>query len=173
MPCGLPWSEAFVRQLSEKEFRDEFVADQVRVRIAAMIRALREQGDRRWSQAELGERMDKAQSVISRLENPDYGKASLQTLFEVAAAFDLPLMVDFPEWDDWFRRVGDLRPACLSRASFDVEKLAAQAKAATLAVSNGEVLELNLRRASSPETGSVSGSRISKAGQSIEVAIAQ
>ena len=49
MTSGLPWSSEFVAQLSEKEFRDEFVADQVRTRIAQLVRVLREQPDRKWT----------------------------------------------------------------------------------------------------------------------------
>ena len=64
MPYGLPWSETFIEQLADDEFRNEFVADQVRSRIAMMIRTLREQGDRNWSQAELGRRMGKTQNEV-------------------------------------------------------------------------------------------------------------
>src|ERR1700730_18059021 len=102
MSYGLPWSELFVRQLADKEVRSEFVADQMRARIAQLIRTLREQPDRNWTQAELGERAGKPQNVISRFENPDYGKMSLQSLFEIAAAFDLPIWIDIPEWKDCF-----------------------------------------------------------------------
>jgi hypothetical protein len=131
MNTGAPWSEGFIKELEEKEFRDEFVADQIRTRIASLIRALREQKDRRWSQAELGRQMGKPQSVVSRLEDPDYGKQSLQTLLETTAAFGLPLWVDIPEWEDWLVRIRDVPNASTSRRTFDAGRLKGQGRSSS------------------------------------------
>jgi transcriptional regulator with XRE-family HTH domain len=139
MPYGLPWSEEFVGQLSDKEIRDEFVADQTRTRIAALIRALREQEERQWTQTELGNRAGKKQNVISRIEDPDYGKMSLQTLLDVAAAFDLPVWVDIPEWEDWFEKIKDVPNSKTRRTSFDLDKLEGQARAAKNGALTGSI----------------------------------
>ncbi len=126
MSYGSPWSEKFIHELSDKEFRDEFVSDQIRTRIAMLIRALREQVGRNWSQTVLGDKMGKPQNVVSRLEDPDYGKMNLQTLLEVAAAFDLPLWVDMPEWEDWLVKIRDIPKTGFKRHSFDAGRLVPQ-----------------------------------------------
>lgn len=117
------WSKNFIRKLQNKEYREAYVADQTRSKIAFQIRTLREQGERRWSQTELASRMGTKQSVISRLENPDYGKVSLQTLLDAAAAFKVPLLVEFAGWEDWLRRMSDVSVRALERKSFDGERL--------------------------------------------------
>src|SRR5258708_8626074 len=123
MPYGSPWSEEFVRQLSDKEVRREFVADQIRARIALLIRSLREQPDRDWTQAELGERAGKPQNVISRFEDPNYGKTALQSLFDLADASDLPVSIDMPEWKDWFELINDVPNRSTRRSRFALDKL--------------------------------------------------
>jgi transcriptional regulator with XRE-family HTH domain len=122
---GSNWSEGFVAQFADKEFRDLFVAEQVRVRAATMIRTLREQ--RGWTQKELADRMGTSQSVISRIEDADYGKLSVQTLLDVAAACDLPVFIDLPEWPDWFECMRDFSAEAFQREAFNPEKLVAPA----------------------------------------------
>jgi transcriptional regulator with XRE-family HTH domain len=125
MSAGFAWSKEFVRQLDNRDLRNAYMADQARTRIALQIRALREQEGRDWSQTELGERAGKPQNVISRLENPEYGAITLKTLLEIAGAYGLPLLVDMPEWEDWFDYMSDMSPKSLHRHSFDLNRLTA------------------------------------------------
>lgn len=141
MPYGLPWSEELVRDLlSDKEMREEYVAELVKSRIAMLIRALRE--DRGWSQTKLGRKMGKPPNVISRLEDPDYGKMTLQTLLEVAAVFELPLFIDFPEWDDWLRQTARFDDDSFYRKSFNAEQMINQAAAAKSHISIGKIAQM-------------------------------
>jgi transcriptional regulator with XRE-family HTH domain len=110
-------------ELSSKEFRDAFVAEYLRTGVAYQIRALREK--RGWSQAELGRRTGKPQSAISRLEDPDYGRLSLKTLLQLAAAFDVALLVQFAAFSELLNRFSDLSPEALEVPDFAQDNLRA------------------------------------------------
>lgn len=85
--------KTFRRMRSSLDERDAYVQAEVATALAHQIRAIRMQ--RGWSQAELAHRMGTKQHVVSRLEDPSYGRYSLQTLFQLSRAFDTGLQVRF------------------------------------------------------------------------------
>jgi transcriptional regulator with XRE-family HTH domain len=97
------------------------VAEHVRTAISYQIRALRAQ--RGWSQKKLSEEIKKPQSVVNRLENPDYGRPSVQTLLEIAAAFDVALLIQYVSFPEFLRRTRDVSPESMCADSFDAKQL--------------------------------------------------
>ncbi len=104
-------------KLKRKTYRDAYVAESARTGIAYQIRAMREQ--RAMQQGQLASQLGKPQSVVSRLENPDYGKYTLSSLLEVAAAFDVALVVRFVSYPDFLRFTSNVKPEALEVESFD------------------------------------------------------
>lgn len=83
-----------LHSLRDVEYRRAFVSERVRSSIALQIRALRKQrGD--MTQAQLGEKLGMAQTWVSNLENPEYGKMTVATLLRLADAFDVDLEIKF------------------------------------------------------------------------------
>lgn len=80
-------------EFRNKEYRDAFVAEHIYGRLPAKIFALREA--RGLSQRELGDKIGVAQTWVSKLEDPNYGKLTLSTLLRIASAFDVGIEVDF------------------------------------------------------------------------------
>lgn len=82
----------------DKEYREAYMEAAIEQGIAWQIRINRKL--RGWSQRELASILGTGQSAVSRLEDPSYGKHSLETLLKVANAFDCALtvkMVSFSE----------------------------------------------------------------------------
>src|SRR5208282_2060622 len=81
--------------LKDREYRSSFVCERVRSSVALQIRALREQR-KKMTQAQLGDHIGMAQTWVSKLENPDYGKMTVATLLRLATdAFDTDLEIKF------------------------------------------------------------------------------
>ncbi len=110
-------------KLRRKPYRDAFVEENVRTGIAYQIRALREA--RGLTQKRFAEILGKPPSVLSRIEDPDYGKLSVQTLLEVAAALDVALLVQYVNFPDFLERTRDVSPEGLNRESFSETQFAA------------------------------------------------
>jgi transcriptional regulator with XRE-family HTH domain len=82
-----------VKDLNSKAYRDAYMSNHVRAGIAYQLQALREQSG--LSQAEFAKKIGKPQSVVSRLENTEYGKVTIQTLLDIAVSLDIALLVRF------------------------------------------------------------------------------
>src|ERR1700748_2430884 len=84
-------TERLTAQFKKERFRKSYFARQLKVFLAAQIRALR--GDR--TQTEFGKLIGKPQSVVARLERESYGKVNLQTLIDIVQKLDIALIVRF------------------------------------------------------------------------------
>ena len=74
------------QKLEDQEWAKEFNKEYEKVKLAMDITMLREK--RGFSQTELAEKLGTTQSVIARLENPNYKGYTLKTLQKVAKALN-------------------------------------------------------------------------------------
>ncbi len=96
---------AKISRLKSKKYRDAYLEAQVHSWISHQFRALRTSMG--FTQKEMAEKIGKPQSVVSRLENDEYGKVSVQTLLDVAHAVDVALLVQFVSYPDFLARMRD------------------------------------------------------------------
>jgi transcriptional regulator with XRE-family HTH domain len=88
-----------LERFAAKKYRDGYLQSRVRGFIAYQIQALREKLG--LTQAEFAELTGKKQSTISRLEDTEYGKVSVQTLLDIACATNVALVVKFASYPDF------------------------------------------------------------------------
>ncbi len=108
------------KYLKDRVFRQSYVEEHVRAGVAHQIKAMRE--SRGWSQAQLAEKCGKSQSNIARIEDPDYGKFSIQTLLEIAHSFDVWLSLEFVSFSKGLARTADRSVRALNAISFEDEQ---------------------------------------------------
>jgi transcriptional regulator with XRE-family HTH domain len=113
-----------VKKLREsRRFRDSYVYEHVRNGIPFQIRAMRK--DLNWSQSELADAAKTSRTVITRIEDPNYGKLTLKTLFAIASAFNVALLVKFVPFSRLIREYEDVSSVALSAKSVtDAEEIA-------------------------------------------------
>ena len=92
------------------------MSGRIRTYIALQVRELRESNN--LSQSDLAVRTGTHQSAISRLENTDYGRMSVQTLIDLATAMDVALVVKFASYEDFLSQHSDVMPSALLAESF-------------------------------------------------------
>jgi len=106
-----------VNNLTSKEYRDLYVENHITNGIAFQIHSMRD--SRKWTQKKLAESIGTKQGVVSRLENPNYGKYSLDTLKKVAASFDVALLVSFVPFSELVARTTSLTNRCMDVPSYE------------------------------------------------------
>lgn len=110
-----------VASLSDKAYRDAFVRQTIEVGLPFQIRGMRVARDK--SQKELGKMLGKPQSVVSRFENPGYGRFTLNTLLEIASVFDVGLLVTFVPFSELASRVSGLTSESMQVPEFDADTM--------------------------------------------------
>ena len=130
-----------VAKLSNKEYRDVFVSEQINTGLAFQIKAIREK--RGWSQAELGEKAGMAQSRISVMEDANYARFSLTTLKRLASAFDTGLLVKFAPYSELVSGFENLSPNSLESAPFDQDKFFQPARVESTSTEESQKITLH------------------------------
>ena len=97
--------KSLVNELKDPTYRHAFVEAHATDTVAFQLKRMREA--KGWTQGQLAIEAfgdAKLQSMVSRLENPDYGKYSVSTLVNLAKVFDVGLVVRFAPFSevvDW------------------------------------------------------------------------
>ena len=126
-----------VPKLADKAYRNSYVAHQTRQFLARQVRALR--GDK--SQNEFGVLLDKPQSVVSRLEDPNYGKWTLQTLFDVAASLDRAVIVRIVDYPTFLRFTSYMTDAAARPEAYEQDAVDSLASAASAEAALAESMD--------------------------------
>ncbi|KGH03995.1 hypothetical protein P608_24895 [Comamonas thiooxydans] len=100
----------------QKEYREAIVEAGIEQDIAWQI--LNNRQKRKWTQRQLAERLGTQQSAVRRLEDPEYGRHSLNTLVKVAHAFDCALQVRLLPFSEFAEISNNLSPEATFAASF-------------------------------------------------------
>ena len=93
------------RKLRDKAYRDGYTEAQLSIEVPFQIRAIRKAHG--WTQTQLAERSGIPQARISHIEQPGRDPLSLRTLYRLAAAFDVGLLVSLSRLANWY---GGKRP---------------------------------------------------------------
>ncbi len=91
-----------IGKLSDKAYRDAYVEAHIDSGLAFQIRDIRK--NRGLTQAELADLINTKQASISRFEDPNYGKYTIESLKKMASVFDVALMVRFVPFSELARK---------------------------------------------------------------------
>jgi len=106
-------------KLRNKEYRDAYVAEHVKTSVPIQARTLRDQQG--LTQTELARRAEMKQTVISRLEDPNYGNLTINSLLKLASGLDVALLVKFVPYSRLLDEFKDVSPKAIAAKSFTEE----------------------------------------------------
>ena len=112
--------EQMWENLSDSDFRKQFINEHVDVGIAFQIRSLRNRQE--LFQSDLAKLLGVKQPLVSSWENPDYGRYTLRTLKDLANAFNVGLLVRFVPFSKLVDWTVDLTSDVIAPPSFDEEQ---------------------------------------------------
>jgi transcriptional regulator with XRE-family HTH domain len=104
---------------TSKEYRHAFVEEKVRTQLAVQIKTIREQ--QKISRPTFAALMQKANSWVFRLEDPNQPPPTISTLLQVAEAFDVDLDISFKRFSDLLHRIERMTPESFEVPSFEEE----------------------------------------------------
>jgi hypothetical protein len=116
-----PRLRSLIEKFRDKAYRDSYIASHTRRFLARQMRKFR--GEK--SQTEFGDLIDKRQTVVSRLEDANYGKWTLQTLFDVAEKLNVAVLVRFVDIPTFLRLSEDMSEDASQPQPYDEVKAAA------------------------------------------------
>jgi hypothetical protein len=116
-----PRLRSLIEKFCDKAYRDSYIASHTRRFLARQMRKFR--GEK--SQTEFGDLIGKRQTVVSRLEDPNYGKWTLQTLFDVAEKLNIAVLVRFVDIPTFLKLSEDLSENASKPQPYDDTKAAA------------------------------------------------
>jgi transcriptional regulator with XRE-family HTH domain len=109
-----------LEKLRRPRYRNAYVKAHLSQGLAFQIRALRR--SRGLTQGQLAKGLELGgQSAVARLEDPSYGRMSLQTLLKVGEFFDVALVTKFVPYSRFLREVEDVSEEALTVESFEEE----------------------------------------------------
>ena len=114
---------SLAEKMKDEQYRHGYVASHTRQLLARQMRLFR--GDA--SQTEYGQRVGMPQTIVSRLENPDYSGWSLNTLFKVSRKQNVAVFVRFVDFPTFLTYTGDLSEGALRPSEYHQEAVDALA----------------------------------------------
>lgn len=109
-----------VAKFRDKSYRDSYVRSHTKQFLARQMRAFR--GEK--SQKEFAELIGVTQSMVSeRLENPNYGKWTSQTLFDTASKLNVAVFVRFVDFETFLKLTANMSEDTAHPLEYDQDAL--------------------------------------------------